>query len=121
MPGSIEPIRCLIKANDSTDRSSFISSNSCTSSTFAVPIFTTSINSRVIREAKFQGTGSFVRRNEGGKSLVDRKLDVVQREISNLTSPSNDHNFRHLSSGLVGSLSGTNNRRSIDSSGTKKI
>ena len=46
VPGSIESIRCLIKANDSTDRSSFINSNKCSCSTFPVPIFTTSTNSR---------------------------------------------------------------------------
>ena len=49
MPGSTESIRCLIKANYSIDRSSFINSNSCSSSTFAVPIFATSTNSRVSR------------------------------------------------------------------------
>ena len=49
MPGSIKLIRCLIKANDSIDMSSFINSNSCSSSIFAVPIFATSINSRVSR------------------------------------------------------------------------
>ena len=100
MPGSIESIRCLIKANDSIDRASFINSNSCSSSTFAVPIFATSTNSRVSREEKLQCTGSVIKRSEGGNSVVDIKPDAVQRETSNLTSPSIDHNFRCLSSGL---------------------
>ena len=47
VPGSIEIIICLIKANDSSDRPSFINNNSCSSSTFALLIFTTSTNSRV--------------------------------------------------------------------------
>ena len=85
MPESTESIRCLIKANDSIDKSSFI--NGCSSSTFAVPIFITSTNSRVSREEKLQCTGSVIKRSEGGNSVVDRKPDAVQRESSNLTSP----------------------------------
>ena len=119
MPGSIESVRCLIKANDSIDRSFFINSNSCSSSSFAVPIFATSTNSRVSREEKLQCTGSVIKRSEGGNSVVDRKPDAVQRGSSNLTSPSIDHNFRCLSSELEGSLSGSSNRRPMDSRGTK--
>ena len=119
MPGSIESIRCLIKANNSTDRSSFINSNSCSSSTFAVLIFATSTNSRVSREEKLQCTGSVIKRSVGGNSVVDRKPDAVQRESSNLTSPSVDHNFRCLSSDFGCNLSGTNHRRPMDSRGTK--
>ena len=79
MPGSIEPIRCLTDTNDSTDRYSFINNNSCSSTTFAVPIFTTSTNSRVSREATFHCTGSVIRRGEGGNSVVDKKPKAVLR------------------------------------------
>ena len=104
MSVSIGSIRCLFKANDSIDRSSFINSNSCSSSTFAVPIFATSTNSS--REEKLQCTGSVIKRSERGNSVVHRKPDAVQRETSNLISPSIDHNFRRLSSGLGAACQG---------------
>ena len=107
MPGSIEPTRCLIKANDSTNRLFFINCNSCSPTSFAVLILTMSPNSRVTREAKFQCTGSVIRRSKGGNSVVDRKPDGVQRENSNLTPhPSIDHNFRYLSSRLGAACQG---------------
>ena len=104
------------------DRLSSINSNSCSSSTFSVLIFSTSTNSRVRRKAKIQCTNSVIRRNERENSVVNRKPDAAQREGSNLTSHSIDQNFTCLSSvlGDGGSLLGTNNGRSIDSRGTEK-
>ena len=64
--------------------------------------------------------GSVIRRSEGGNSFVDRKPDAFQRESSNLISTLIDHNFRYLSSMLGASLSGTNNRSSMDIKGTQK-
>ena len=92
------------------DRLSSINSNSCSSRTFSVLIFSTSTNSRVRRKAKVQCTNSVTRRNERENSVVYRKPDAAQREGSNLTSHSIDQNFTCLSSvlGDGGSLLGTN-------------
>ena len=76
MPRSAEPIRRHIKANNPTDTSSFGNSNSCSSRTLTVPIFTVSKYSRVSREAKFQYTGSVIRESQNQNSVVDRKVDV---------------------------------------------
>ena len=57
IPGSFEPIRCLIKANNSTHRLYFLNSNSCSSSTFAVPIFTMLASSKVRQKANFSMYG----------------------------------------------------------------
>ena len=102
--------------------SSFINSNSCSSSTFGEPIFSTSTNSRISREVKLQCKSSVVKRSEGTNSVVNRKPDAVQREGSNITYPSIDYNFRCLFSVLRGerSLSGTENKTPMDSRGTEK-
>ena len=59
-----------------------------------------STNSRVSIEVKFQCMGSVIQKSEAGHSVVDRKPDAVQKDNSNVTSPSTDHNLRCLSSGL---------------------
>ena len=76
MPGSIEPIRFLIMANESTGRLSFINSNSSSSSTFPVPILKTSNNFWVSRKKKFHCAGRVIR-SYGGNSVVDTKQDTV--------------------------------------------